>query len=130
MPVATKPSMTGKKRSRHQLPPVPPHANGLGGLGEIAAELKALGPEAEDFFRKLALVNEFTLWKECSREACRRVGKCRGENAECFDEQRYQLKRSILRVAVWMMCTAEVSSEEFYDYLDEVTDEEAEDDER
>ncbi len=127
MPVATNPSMRGKRRSRHQLPPVPPHANALSGAGDLASQLKALGPEAEEFFRILAIVNEFQMWKECPREACRRTRKCRGDNAECFDERRYELKRKILRYVVWMMCTAEVSSEEFYDYLDEATDEEGED---
>lgn len=121
------PMRGGKKRSRSQLPPVPARANSLRGAGDVAVELKALGPEAEDFYRRLAIVHEFELWKECSRETCRRAGKCRGDNAECFDEQRYDLKRKILRLVVWMMCTAEISSEEFYDYLDEVTDGEGED---
>ena len=89
-----------------------------GGLGE---RLRALGPEASEFVRRLSIANEFCMWKQCSRETCRRAERCRGEDVECFDEQRGELKRAILELVIWLMCTADISSNEFYDYLDEVT---------
>ena len=89
--------------------------------GGFAAQVRALGPEGEDMIRRLAIVNEFGLWENCSREACRRAGKCRGDDVDCFDEQRAELKRAILQHVVWLLCTTRVSSGEFYDYLDEVT---------
>ena len=70
--------------------------------------------------RRLAIVNEFRLWADCPRTACRRSGKCRGEDAECFEERRDELKHAVLRQVVWLLCTTGISSDEFYDYLDEV----------
>ena len=90
---------------------------------DFGRRARELGPEAVEFMRRLAIVNEFGLWEDCAREACRRAGKCRGGDAECFDERRGELKRAILQHVVSLLCTANVSSDEFYDYLDEVTEE-------
>lgn len=94
----------------------------------FAEQVRALGPEGADMMRRLAIANEFRLWKDCARMACRRAGKCRGEDIACFDEQEDALKPAILRLVVWLMCTADISSDEFYDYLDEVTDDADDDD--
>ena len=104
------------------------HAEGQEEAGDLAAELKALEPEAGALVRRLALVDEFGLWKDCARERCRRAGKCRGEDAECYDEQRDALKQRVLECVIWLLCTADVRSDEFYDYLHDITDDFNDDD--
>lgn len=111
-------AIRGTAHGWHPANPAQQRRNRIPSLGE---QLQALGPEAVEFFHRLAIVNEFCLWKECPRPDCRRAGQCSGDNAECFDERREELKRAILRCVVWLMCTANVSQDEFYDYLEEVT---------
>jgi hypothetical protein len=96
-------------------------------VGRLVSKLKALGPEAEEFARRLVVVNDFHLWKDCPRAACRRARKCRDDDVACFDERRAALKRQILQFVVMLLCTADISSDEFYDYLDEVTEDTCED---
>ena len=86
MSTATNESHAKRKRGHQARPAAGPGRRSE--PGDLAAELKALGPEAEAFFRRLALVNEFGLWKDCGREPCRRARKCRGDDAECYDERR------------------------------------------
>ncbi len=87
----------------------------------VVAELRALGPEAEDFARRLVVVNQFGMWQDCPHDACRRARTCRGEDIECLDERRPELTRRVLQYVVMLLCTAGVSSDAFYDYLDAVT---------
>ena len=62
------------------------------------------------------------MWEDCPHEACRRARTCRGDDMACFEERRGELKRKVLEEVVLLLCIAGVSSDEFYDYLDEVTD--------
>ncbi len=90
-------------------------------VDRFVGKLRALGPEAEEFGQRLMVANAFDLWADCPNESCRRAGKCRGEDIGCFDERRAELVRKILQHVVALLCIANVSSDEFYDYLDEVT---------
>ncbi len=83
-----------------------------------AAWLRAQVPEVQDFARRLAIANSFAMWKDCPRDACRRVRLCRGDDVACFDERRGELTRLILQYVVMLLVTADISSEAFYDYLD------------
>ena len=61
------------------------------------------------------------MWADCPHQACRRARACSGDDMVCVEERRGELKRKILEEVVLLLSTAGVSSNEFYDYLDEVT---------
>jgi hypothetical protein len=113
-----RPSPAGAK-GRGRRPPVqakPGEADGR------VAELRALGPEAGEFALTLVVVNRFRMWAECPHQACRRARACRGDDMVCLEERSEELKRKILEEVVLLLCAARVSSDEFYDYLDEITE--------
>ncbi len=85
---------------------------------DVAARLQALGPEAVEFARRLAIVNSFEMWADCPREECRRARLCRGADADCFDERRGELKQRMLKLIVMWLVAANISQDEFYDYLE------------
>ena len=86
----------------------------------VAAQIRALGPEAEEFARRLLVANMFGMSADCAHEPCRRAGTCRGEDVACLDERRPELTRRVLRHVVMLLLTANVSSDAFYDYLDAI----------
>ncbi len=95
---------------------------------EAAAE--TLGQEEGLFLLRLAVANRVRMWADCPHEPCRRARACRGDDMVCVEERRDELKRKVLQEVVWLLCTTGVSSDEFYDYLEEVTSEDDEDSDR
>ena len=115
------PRAARKVRRKQPWPAVEVRHGGEDEADRLHAKLKALGPEAEAFGQRLIVANLFDMWADCPHEPCRRAGKCRGEDVACFDERRPELTRKVLAHVVPLLCIANVSSDEFYDYLDEVT---------
>ena len=111
--------MTGRKPK----PRGAGRARAAGDEGNLAAELAAIGPDAIACFREFVVVNALDMWKDCPIAACRRNRTCRGPAMECFTDRADELKRRAIAHAVYFLFTAGVSSDEFYDYLEEGDDE-------
>ncbi len=90
-------------------------------VDRFGGKLRALGPEAGKLALRLVIANRVQMWADCPHEVCRRARACRADDMVCFEERRDELKRKVLQEVVLMLCTADISSGEFYDYLDEVT---------
>ncbi len=117
-----KPSRTAAKRKRRRRPAaqVKP-GNAEEEADRQIAELKALGPDAGELVLILSIANRFRMWADCPHQACRCARACSGDDMVCVEERRGELKRKILEEVVLLLSTAGVSSNEFYDYLDEFT---------
>ena len=113
------PSRTAAKRKRRRRPAAPGDAEDE--ADRQMAELKALGPEVREQVLILLIANRFHMWADCPHQACRRARACSDDDTLCVEERRALLKRKILQEVVLLMATVGVNSDEFYDYLDEVT---------
>ena len=120
--VTAKQTAAKRKRRRRSTAPAAMSGTAEDEAGHGVAALTALGPQAGEFVLRLVIVNRLHMWEDCPHEACRRARACRDDDMACFEERRGELKRKVIEEAVIMLCTAGVSSDEFYDYLDEVAD--------
>ncbi len=119
---STRLSRTAGKRRRRRRPAAPVRpGNAEDEADGHIVERKALGPEEGAVVLTLVVANRFRMWADCPHQACRRARACSGDDMVCVAERRGELKRKILEEVVLLLATVKVSSDEFYDYLDEVS---------